>query len=151
MTNPEEDHFNESLLTVLNGQQDLQKQSLKMMQDIKCRHDYANLMRDIPIYDGKNMELADWLLQIGKVASLTCSQEYILATAKSTSTPYGILKKIGNNTDWQDIKRKLEEVYSPIVMEVHAVSDLHRKLRPDKTLQEYIQNVIDLTEKSNRN
>ena len=32
------------------------------------------------------MDLADWLLQIKKVAVLTNSQEYKLATAKSTST-----------------------------------------------------------------
>ena len=49
-------------------------------------------MRDIPIYDSKNMDLADWLLQIEKVAPLTHSQEYELATAKSTRTPYKMLK-----------------------------------------------------------
>ena len=48
MTNPKEDHFNESLITLLNGQQDLQKQSLGMMQDTIHRHDYDNCMRDIP-------------------------------------------------------------------------------------------------------
>ena len=84
-------------------------------------------MRDIPIYDGKNMDLADWLLQIEKVASLTQSQEYKLATAKSTSTPYKMLKRLGNDLDLQDIKRKLEEVYSPIATKVHATSDLHHK------------------------
>ena len=57
------------------------------MQDITCRHEYDNLIRDIPIYNGKTMELADWLLQIDKLALLTHSQEYKLATAKSTSTP----------------------------------------------------------------
>ena len=90
LTNSEEDHFNESLITFLNGQQDLQKQSLNMMQDITFRHEYDMLMRDILIYDGKNMRLADWLLQIEKVASLTHNQEYKLVTAKSTSTPYKI-------------------------------------------------------------
>ena len=60
-----------------------------------------------------------------------------------------MLKRIGNNANWQDIKRKLEEeVYSPIATEVHAASDLHRKQRPDQTLQEYIQNFTDLTEKA---
>ena len=44
--------------------------------------------------------------------------------AKSTHTPYKMLKGLGNNIDWKDIKRKLE-VYSPIAMEVHAASDLH--------------------------
>ena len=35
-----------------------------MMQNMTCRHEYDNLMRDIPIYDRKNMELADLLLCI---------------------------------------------------------------------------------------
>ena len=34
---------------------------------------------------------------------------------------------------------------SPIAPEVHTTSDLHKK-QPDKTLQEYIQNLTDLTE-----
>ena len=69
------------------------------------------------------MELADWLLQIKKVALLTHRQEYELATAKSTSTPYEMLKGMGNNTNWQDVKRNLEDVYSFIAKEVHAASD----------------------------
>ena len=127
MTNSEEDHFNESLIALLNGQQDLQKQSLNMMQDITQRHEYDNLIRHIPIYDGKNMELADWLLQIEKVALLSHSQENKLAKAKSTSTPYKMLKRIDNNANWEDIKRKLEEVYIPIATEVHTASDIHQK------------------------
>ena len=58
-----------------------------MMQDITHRHESDHLMRDIPIYNAKNMDLTDWLLQIEKVALLTHSQEYELATAKSTSSP----------------------------------------------------------------
>ena len=53
-----------------------------MMHNMTHRHECDNLMRDIPIYDGKNMELEDWLLQIEKVSSLTHIQEYKLATAK---------------------------------------------------------------------
>ena len=37
LTNPDEECFNESLLTLVNGQQDLQKQSLNMIQDITHR------------------------------------------------------------------------------------------------------------------
>ena len=33
-------------------------------------------------------------------------------------------------------------------MEAHAASDLHWKQKPDKTLQEYVQNFTDLTEKA---
>ena len=105
-------------------------------------------MRHLPIYNGKNMDLADWLLQIEKVVLLTHSQEYELATAKSTSTPYKMLKRLCNDLDWQEIRRKHEEVYSPIATEVHVVSNLHCKQRPDETLQEYIQSFMDLTEKA---
>ena len=57
----EDDQFNKSLLLILlNGQQYLQWQSLNVMQDINCRHGYDSLMQVIPIYDGKNMDLADW-------------------------------------------------------------------------------------------
>ena len=70
-----------------------------MMQDMTHGHEYDNLLRDILIYNGKNMELTDWLLLIEKVASLTHSQEYTLATAESTSTTYKMLKRIGNNID----------------------------------------------------
>ena len=68
------------------------------------------------------MELPDWQLWIEKVALLTHNQEYKLVTAKSTSTPYKMLKQLGNNTDWQDIERKLEDMYFPITMEVHTAS-----------------------------
>ena len=72
------------------------------------------------------MDLAYWLLWI-KIALLTNSQEYELAMVKSTSTPYKMLKRMGNDLSWPGIKWKLEEVYSPIATEVHATSDLHKK------------------------
>ena len=84
-------------------------------------------MKDIMIYDGKNMDLADWLLQIEKVAVLTNSQEYKLATVKSIITPYKMLKRMGNDLSWQEIKWKLEGVYSKIATEVDTVSNSHRK------------------------
>ena len=126
ITNPDEDYFNESIITLLNGQQDLQKQVLDMMKNMMRWHEYDNLMWDIPIHDGKNMDLVDWLLQIEKVALLANSQEYKLAIAKSMSTPYKMLKRIGNDLSLQDIKWKLEEVYSPIAADIHTASDLHR-------------------------
>ena len=73
------------------------------------------------------MYLADWILQIEKIAVLTNTQEHKLAMAKSTSTSYKMLKRMGNNLILQEIKWKLEEVYSPTVIEVHIASGLHRK------------------------
>ena len=32
-----------------------------------------------------------------------------------------------NDLSWQDIKQKLEDVYSPVATEVHTASSLHRK------------------------
>ena len=48
---------------------------------------------------------------------------------------------------WPEIKKRLE-VYFPIATEVHVASDLHWKQLPDETLQEYIQNFTDLTDKA---
>ena len=69
-------------------------------------HDYDNLMRDVSIYEGKNMDLANWLLQIEKVAVLTNSKRYELAIAKLSSTPYKMLKRMWNDLSWQEIKKK---------------------------------------------
>ena len=69
-----------------------------------CKHEYDKLMRDIPIHNGTNMKLADWLLQTEKVALPTDSQVYELVTAKSTSTPYKMLKRIGRQ-NWQEIEK----------------------------------------------
>ena len=98
-----------------------------MIQATTDRKEYINLMRDIPIFNGKNIDLADWLLQIEKVASLTHNQEYELATAKSTSILYKMLKRLGNDLEWHEVNRKLEEVYSPIATNIHVASDLHHK------------------------
>ena len=58
------------------------------------------------------------------------------------------MKRLGDDLDWHEIKRKLEKVYFPIVTEVHAASDLYHKQLPDKTLQEFIKNFTGLTEKA---
>ena len=72
------------------------------------------------------MDLADWILQIEKVALLTSSQEYELAMAESTGTSHKMLKQMGGARSWPEIRKKLE-VYSPIFTEVHAYSNLHRE------------------------
>ena len=98
-----------------------------MIQDMNHKHEYDNLGGDVPINDVKNVDIGDWSLQTEKVALLTNSKEYELATAKSTSTPYKMLKRMDGARSWPVIKKTLEEVYSPIATEVHVASDLHRK------------------------
>ena len=61
-----------------------------------------------------------------KMALLTNSKEYELAMAKSTSTPYKMLKRTGRTRGWHEIRKRLA-VYSLIATDVHAASDLHRK------------------------
>ena len=56
------------------------------------------------------MELADWQLQTEKVALLTNSHENKLTTAILTSTPYKMVKRMGRDKKWQDIKKKMEGV-----------------------------------------
>ena len=119
-----------------------------MMQVINNRYEYDNLMGDILIYDGKNMDLAGWLLQREKVALLTNSKEHELATAISTSTSYKMLQTMGRARRWHEIRKKLEVLYLFIATDIHGVNDLHRKQCPDGTLQEYIQNFTDLTNKA---
>ena len=67
------------------------------------RKKYDSLMWDIPIYDEKNKDLADWLLNIEKVTLLKNNKEYELAMAKSTGSPYKMLKRIG----WPEVGMKL--------------------------------------------
>ena len=64
VNNQDEDHFNELLLPLFNVQEDLQKQSFNMIPEMAHRQEYDNLMRDILIYNCKNMDLDDLLLQI---------------------------------------------------------------------------------------
>ena len=75
-----------------------------------------------------------------KVAVLTNTQEYELTRAKSTSTPYKMLKRVANDLSWQKLNGRS---VLPITTDVHAASDFHRK-QPDETLQEYIYNFTDL-------
>ena len=112
------------------------------MKDINLRHEYDNLMWHIPIYDGKNMSWAELLLQMEKVQN---SKEYEWAIAKYTSILYKMSKIMDGAGSLHEIRKR--KYYSPTVTEVHAASDLHGKQWPEKTLQEYIQNFTDLTEK----
>ena len=61
------------------------------------------------------------------VALLPNRNVYELATDKSTSISCKMLRRMGGNRRWPEIKKKLEEAYSPFGTEVCAASDLHRR------------------------
>ena len=109
----------------------LTKQSLDIMKNINRHHECDNVMRDITIYNGKNIELADRLLQIEKVTALT----------KNSRIQNQLVHHIKCWKEWvvtlagKKLNKKLEEVYSAIATEVHDASNIHRKQWPDETLQ----------------
>ena len=43
-----------------------------------------------------------------------------------------------SETSWDDLKHKLQEVYSMVAMKYHTATDLLRKQRPGESLQDYI-------------
>ena len=135
----EDDQFKGSLLTFVKWT----KTVIKYVAGNEAQAWIWQLIVRIAISDRKNMNLADWLLQIEKVKLLTNSIGHDLAMAKYTSTLYQMLKRMVGASSWHEIRENLE-VYSPTATELHAASDLHRKQQLDETLQEYIQNFTDL-------
>ena len=49
-----------------------------------------------------------------------------------------MISQCPSETPWDDLKCKLQEVYSIVAMEYHAATDLLRKQRPSESLQDYI-------------
>ena len=70
--------------------------------------------------------------------NFTGKPEYDLALAKSSATPYKMISQTPSNTAWRELKRKLQEVYSLVVTDVHAATDLLRKQHANESLQDYI-------------
>ena len=60
MISPEEDQLNDSIVTLLNTTR-LAKTIFRNDKNMTRCHEYDNLMRDITIYDGENLESANWL------------------------------------------------------------------------------------------
>ena len=102
------------------------------------RHENEQFIRDIQIFDSRNIDFDEWIAQIKKVALLTGKSEYLLALAKSSNTPYKIISQCPKETPWDDMKCKLQEVYLMVAMDYHAAIDLLRKQRASESLQDYI-------------
>ena len=106
---------------------------------MKCqRHENEQFIRDIQTFDGKNIDFNEWITQIKKIALLTGKPEYMLALAKLSNTPDKMISQYSNETPWDDLKCKLQEVYSMVATECHTATDLLRKQRLNESLQDYI-------------
>ena len=76
---------------ILSSQKNLQQETVSVMNEMSKRHENEQFIRDIQIFDGKNIDLSEWIAQIKKVAHLTGKSEYLLALAKSSNTPYKMI------------------------------------------------------------
>ena len=80
--------LNNTLGSILSSQQNLQQETVSVMNEMSKRHDNEQFIGDIQIFDGKNIDFNKWIAQIKKIALLTGESEYLLALAKSSNTPY---------------------------------------------------------------
>ena len=114
----------------MSSQQNLQQETDFMMNEMSKRHENKQFIRDIKIFDGKNIDFDEWITQIEKVALLTGKPEYTLSLAKSSNIPCKMISQCPNETPWDDLKHKLQEVYSMVATEYHAATDLLKNKDP---------------------
>ena len=108
------------------------------------RHENEQFIRDIQIFDSKNIDSGEWIAQIEKVALLTGKSEYTLALAKSSNTPYKMLLQCPIETPLDDLKCKLQEMHLMVATKYNTATDLLRKQRPNESLQDYIANWTEM-------
>ena len=120
--------------SILSSIQNLQQETVSLMDEMSKRHENKQFIRDIQIFDSKNINFDECITHIEKVALLTDKSEYTLALAKSSNTPYKMIWQCSSETPCNDLKYKLQEVYSMVVTEYHAATNLLRKQRPNESL-----------------
>ena len=74
----------------------------------------------------------------------------MLALAKLSNIPYKMISQCPHETPWDNLKHKLQEVYSLVATEYHAATDLLRKQRPNESLQDYIAYCMEMCHHSIR-
>ena len=130
--------LHDTLSSIFSCLQNLWQEMVSVMNEMSKRHENGQFIRDIHIFDNKNIYFDEWIAQIEKVVLLTGKSEYLLALAKSSNTPYKMILQCPTETPWGDLKCKLQEVYSMVAMDYHTTTDLLRKQRPIESLQDYI-------------
>ena len=84
--------------SILSSQQNLQSETVSVMNEMSKRHENEQYIRDIQIFDGINIDFNEWIAQIEMVVLLTGKPEYLLALAKSSNTPYKMISQCCNET-----------------------------------------------------
>ena len=80
--------LNDTLGSILNNQQSLQRETISLMYEMSKRHENELFIHDIQMFNGKNLDFDEWIAQIEKVSNLTDRLEYILNLTKLSGTPY---------------------------------------------------------------
>ena len=57
------------------------------MNEMLKTHENEQFIRDIQIFDSKNIDFDEWIAQIEKVELLNGKPEYLFVLAKSSNTP----------------------------------------------------------------
>ena len=130
--------LNDTLGSILNNWQSLQRETLSMINEMSKRYENEQFAHYIQMFNGKNIDFDEWIAQIEEVANLTGKPEQVLTLAKSSGTPYKMISQTPSNTAWSELKRKLQEVYSLVTIDLHAATDLLRKQHANESLQGYI-------------
>ena len=128
--------LNDTLGSILNNQQSLQEETISMMNKMSKSHGNEQFIHDIPMFNGKNVDFDEWIVQIEKVSNLTGEPEYILTLAKSSGTPYKMTSQTFSNTAWSKLKKRLEEVYSLVATDMHVATNILRKQHVIGSLQD---------------
>ena len=142
--------LDDTLTQLLQSQNDIQQKTCELLSTLSNKPPSTEFMHDVltnvTVYDIKNIPLECWLLQIEKAQQFTNLPYYDIALCKSIDTPYKQLSRVAGSKPWENIKKMLEEAHAPYPVKFSAITNMFRKQKEDKTLQDYIQYFIDKTD-----
>ena len=142
--------LDDTLTQLLQKQNDIQQKTCELLSNLTNKPVGTgfmhNVLTNVTVYDGKNIPLDPWLLQIEKVQSFTNLPQYDITLHKSIDTPYKKLSRVDRPKQWNSIKKMLQEAHAPYPVKLSTITNMFRKQKADETLQDYIQYFIDQTE-----
>ena len=90
--------MNDTLTQVLQNQNDIQQKTCELLSILSNKPPgtefMCDILTDVTVYDGKNIPLDHWLLQIEKAQCITNLPHYDIALWKSIDTPYKQLSRV---------------------------------------------------------
>ena len=133
--------LNDTLASVLKGQQKWQDHAINVMSSLATKQDNALALEAVPVFTGKDktIKIEDWIRAVEKAALLTDLSEKRIALQKTRGTPSRYTE---NQIDasWAVIKKTLESWYARSTQPINGFFNLDRKpQRANETLHDYIQ------------